>query len=235
MSDNSYSHHVRALHARRTEPDLRPDPRRDRCRRHHASGRQRHRRSCHRRRRPRPVSSDCDAADHGAPTIDDVAARTSATCSTPRTSRWGWFSGRLPADLDASTARPSAAPRTTTSAASLSRLTTVGAPPSRSSTTQSTANPHHLPPASVAEIGHAGPSQPPVRPDRLLARAGRRQHAGSQLPQGRGLPGRARRLLRPAGRAELPGQHDQRDRVSRYWKSPRSSSPTTTPTAGTTT
>ena len=81
----------------------------------------------------------------------------------------------------------------------------------------STANPQHLPPGVRRRDRPHRPGQPPVRPDRLLAgRAERRQPAGGQLPQGAGLPGRPRRLLRPAGRADVPG----RTRSTALQKSP---------------
>ena len=57
------------------------------------------------------------------------------------------------------------------------------------------------------------PGQPPVRPVGLRHHAEGRQHAGRQLPEGGRVPGRPPGLLRPAGRAELPRQHGQRDRA----------------------
>ena len=127
----------------------------------------------------------------------------------------------------------------------------------------STANPHHLTlptdggattPAALASIGtdtqhyvngaKFDTAEPPVRHERLRPARGRHpaaqlppdQPARGQLPQGTRLPGRSRRLLRPARRATASSS-----RRSTRWSAPRtgaappSSSATTTPTAGTTT
>ena len=63
--------------------------------------------------------------------------------------------------------------------------------------------PNLAPPA--ADLGRDDrqdrPGESPVRPDRLLGGGSSRQPAGGQLPQGARLPGRPRRLLRPARRA----------------------------------
>jgi phospholipase C len=69
-------------------------------------------------------------------------------------------------------------------------------------------------PGAVVGSGHRphGPGQPRVRPVRLLHHAEGRQHAVGQLPEGSRVRGRAPRLLRPAGRAGFPGEHDQPDR-----------------------
>ncbi len=95
--------------------------------------------------------------------------------------------------------------------------------------------PHCRRPRS-AEIGHAGPANHQYDLTDFWAARRRRQHAGGQLPQGGRLPGRPRRLLRPARRAALPRRDDQPAAAdARTGRAPRSSSPTTTPTAGTTT
>ena len=68
------------------------------------------------------------------------------------------------------------------------------------------------------------PGQPRVRPDRLRRRGRGEQPAVGQLPEGAGVPGRSRRLLGPARRADVPRQHDQlAGEVARTGRRPRSS------------
>ena len=75
---------------------------------------------------------------------------------------------------------------------------------------------HRQPQAPAAVLGGHDrphrPGQPPVRPVRLLPDAAGRQHAGRQLPEGGGVPGRPPGLLGPDRRAELHRQHGQPDR-----------------------
>ena len=54
------------------------------------------------------------------------------------------------------------------------------------------------------------PGKPSVRHQRLLPRAQRRESAGGQPAESTGVPRRPRHVLEPAGRAELPGDDDQR-------------------------
>ena len=76
----------------------------------------------------------------------------------------------------------------------------------------------------------------PARVGDLERRAAAVGPAGGQLPQGPGLPGRPRGVLRPGRRAAVRRQRDQRAvSTRRTGSTPRWSSPTTTPTAGTTT
>ena len=68
----------------------------------------------------------------------------------------------------------------------------------------STANLKHTRPTSPSTVGiEWRPGKPSVRHARLLRRRQRRQLSGSQLPQGAGLPGWPRRLLRSARRADV--------------------------------
>ena len=99
-----------------------------------------------------------------------------------------------------------------------------------------TANPNHLPPSSVGQ--RSATATRPTTSTTCPTSTARwsRQPAGGQLPQGAGLPGRSRRLLRSARRTDLRRQHDQPlEQSAVLERAPRSSSPTTTPTAGTTT
>ena len=100
----------------------------------------------------------------------------------------------------------------------------------------STSNPHHLPPTSVSAIGHTDQANHNYDlTDFDAALAAGNLPAVSFLKAPEYQDGHAG-LLRPAGRAGLPGQGDQRDPASRSsGRRRRSSSRTTTPTGGTTT
>ena len=119
----------------------------------------------------------------------------------------------------------------------------------------STANPHHLPPASLSAIGTdtqtitAGTPQFDTANHQydmsdFDALVGAISHgylvggppARGELPEGTRIPGRTRRLLRPVSTSS----NSSRPRSTtcstlRTGRAPPSSSPTTTPTAGTTT
>ena len=114
-------------------------------------------------------------------------ARTSATCSTPGTSAGA---GSRAASRRPGRTRPasrSAARRTPTSAATRPGLL---AAPQPVRVLQVDRQPQA--PAAVLRGRHRPhrPGQPPVRPVRLLHHAEGRQHAGGQLPEGGGVPGR---------------------------------------------
>ena len=67
------------------------------------------------------------------------------------------------------------------------------------------------PAAELAEHDRAQrPGQPPVRPVLVLHRAAHGRAAVGVAPEGGQVPGRPRRLLRPAGRAGVSGARDQR-------------------------
>ena len=158
------------------------------------------------------------------------------TCSTPGR-HLGLVPGRLRADRRRPTARAatrSAARRTTTSAAS--RSSTTARTTTRSSTTsrrrtRTTCRRRRSP--AIGQTDQANHEYDLTDFDAAVA--------ANNLPavsflKAAGVPGRPRRLLRPAGRADVPRQHDQRAaEVEGLVVAPRSSSPTTTPTAGTTT
>ena len=125
---------------------------------------------------------------------------------------WGWFQGGFaPTGTTASGAPVCGASHTNIGGVSVADYSPHHNPFEYYA---STANPNHTPPASLAEVGPRRPGQPRVRPELVLQGASdQREPAGGELPQGRRVPGRARGLLRPDRRAELPGQHDQRDRA----------------------
>ena len=87
-------------------------------------------------------------------------------------------------------------------------------------------NPTHARPSLVAAIGHStvpGTNKPdPANHQyditRLLRRAGGRQSARRQLPEGASFRGRARGLLRSAGRAAFPRAGGQRAAVRPEWR-----------------
>ena len=120
----------------------------------------------------------------------------------------GLVRGRLQADLRAAGGDAVCAGSTRTPPARASPTTSRTT--SRSSTTPRPPTAHHLPPTSVDAIGIDRPGQPPVRPERLRRRAGRRQPAAGLVPEGRLGRGRAPRLLRPARRAALHRARAQR-------------------------
>ncbi len=74
---------------------------------------------------------------------------------------------------------------------------------------KSTANPKHLPPSSVAAIGHTDQANHQYDTSDFDAARGGEQPAGGQLPEGRRVPGRPRRVLRSAGRAGVRRQGAQ--------------------------
>ena len=138
-------------------------------------------------------------------------ARTSATCSTPRSVSWGWFQGGFRPSTAWDGEQGDYAKCAGTTHTNVGGAAVVDYSPHHAPFQyyKSTSNPHHLPPKNVAEIGHDGPGQPQLRPDRLRHGAQGGQPARGQLPEGRRVPGRPRRLLRPARRAALPGRADQ--------------------------
>jgi phospholipase C len=77
---------------------------------------------------------------------------------------------------------------------------------------------HRQPDAPAAELRGGDrahrPGEPPVRHRGLLGRRGRGRAARRFVSQGARLPGRPRRLLRSAGRADLADRHHQPPRVA---------------------
>ena len=104
----------------------------------------------------------------------------------------------------------SAAPRTPTSAAPPSADYSAAPLPVR----VLRVDVEPAPPAADVDgrrSGHDRPGQPHYDLTDFNAALDRRQPAGRQLPEGAGVPGRPRGLLRPDRRAALPGLDDQRD------------------------
>ena len=225
MSDNSFGTTFGPSTPGRAEPDLRPDARRARA-------------STRRPARSRPPTpyavvspdangvgtvindpdpayDDCSDSNH---TVDqrpgrDDRARTSATCSTPQGVTWGWFQGGF---TPTTAVRRHRAPTPVCGAHAHQHRRRRGRSTTARTTTPfeyyaSTANPHHLPPTSVAEIGHTDQANHKYDLTDFDAALAGGQPAGRQLPEGGRVPGRPRRLLRPDRRAALPGQRDQRD------------------------
>ena len=96
---------------------------------------------------------------------------------------WGWFQGGFrPTSVDGGGDATCGASTRTSPAA---RRPTTPPTTSRSSTTPRRANRHHLPPTSVAMIGHDRPGQPPVRPHGLRRGGRGGQPAAGVVPQGR--------------------------------------------------
>ena len=98
------------------------------------------------------------------------------------------------------------------------------------------------PDARASDLGgHDRPQrrrrQSPVRHQRLLRRGQGRQLPGGELPEGAGIPGRPRRLLRSHSTSRPSSSHviNFLQKQPDMGRTPRSSSPTTTRTAGTTT
>ena len=198
-------HDLRPVHPGRAQPDLGPDPRR------HAGAQDVP------RSRTSPRASVINDPD---PAFDDCSTTTTATTTSAMPGKnigdllnakgvtWGWFQGGF---------RPTSQAGRQTAVCGATHTNVGGVlVPDYSPHHEpfqyyaSTANPHHLPPTLGGHDRAHRPGQPPVRPDRLLGRRRRRQPARRQLPQGGRVPGRARRLLRPARRAALPGPDHQR-------------------------
>ena len=178
----------------------------------------------HRDRRPaahrRQVRHPRHAARRPTPTNKNVGDLLNA-----KDVSWGWFQGGF-ARLRGH--------RTPTSAGSASKDYIPHHEPFQYYA--STANPQHTPPASVAEIGHDGPANHQYDLTDFWAAVNAGNMPAVSFLKAAGLPGRPRRLLQPAGRAALPGRHDQpAAEDAGLEETPRSSSPTTTATAGTTT
>ena len=77
----------------------------------------------------------------------------------------------------------------------------------------STANPMHLPPTSVAKIGHNDQADHQYDIADFWAAADTGNLPAVLVLEGPRLPRRSRRLLGPTGRADLAGRHDQPPRV----------------------
>ena len=246
-------HHLRPFHAGRDQPRLRADPRRDLHRPrlgHRAPQADRQARPVHGRSRRTPRASARWSTTRTRPTTTArtrttpartrwrrCRAATSVTCSTSE-GELGLVPGRLPAEH-----------RLGRQAGRL-REVLRHHPHQRGRRGGRRLQPAPLAvPVLQVDVQPAPPAaqehrrdrprragQPQLRPHRLRRRAQDGQPAGGELPEGAGVPGRPRRLLRPDRRAALPRRRrSTRSSSRRSGRTPRSSSPTTTPTAGTTT
>ena len=78
---------------------------------------------------------------------------------------------------------------------------------------KSTANPKHLPPSSEAAIGHTDQANHQYDLSDFATTLKDGNMPSVSFLKAAGVPGRPPRLLRPAGRADVPGEHDQPDRA----------------------
>ena len=160
---------------------------------------------------PDPAFDDCSDASHTSTSPLAVATgKNIGDLLNARNVSWGWFQGGFaPTGTNAAGFAVCGATHTNIGGVNVGRLL---AAPQPVRVLQVDGQPQA--PAAVLRGRHRAhrPGQPPVRPVRLLHHAQGRQHAGGELPEGGGVPGRAPGLLRPAGRADVPGEHDQPDR-----------------------
>ena len=221
MSDSALRHHVRPVHDRRDQPRQRATPT--------ASAPPARVENGTMIANSQPASTTAARRRRGHDERQNIGDLMNAAGVT-----WGWFAGGFRPTVGANGATRSAPARTRTPPAATSRDYLPHHMPFQYYA--STANPHHLPPTSVAKIGttdQANHQYDLTDFDAALA-------AGN-LPQvsflkAVGVRGRAPGLLGPARRAALHRAHDQRAAGARRSGTRRpSSSPTTTPTAGTTT
>ena len=185
--------------------------------------------------RPDPAYDDCSDSNHTS--TGNLAALQGKNIGDLLNSKgitWGWFQGGFAPTGTANgyavcgaIARQRGrhlAPRTTA-------RTTTRSPTTSRRRTRSTCRPSS--PRLIGETDQANHNYDLSAFGTALKDG---QPARGELPEGGGVPGRPRRLLGPAGRADVPDHRDQRDRaVPGVERARRSSSPTTTPTAGTTT
>jgi phospholipase C len=157
---------------------------------------------------PDPAFDDCSDKNHTA--TNNLAKATGKNIGdllNEQDVTWGWFQGGFkPTTAYAGSGTYAVCGATDTNVGGAS---VVDYSPHHSPFEyyQSTSNPHHLPPSSVAAIGHTDQANHNYDLSDFSAALG----AGNlPLPQGRGIPGRPRGLLRPHRRAALPGLDDQR-------------------------
>ncbi|GAA3120819.1 hypothetical protein GCM10017687_38170 [Streptomyces echinatus] len=143
---------------------------------------------------PDPAFDDCSNKDHtGSNALAAMRGRNIGHLLNARNVTWGWFQGGFrPSTPWNGTAGSHAKCRT--AHANVGGATVVDYSPHHNPFAyyKSTANPHHLPPKNVAEIGHAGRANHNYDLIRLLRRAQGGAAPGRQLRQGRPVPGRPR-------------------------------------------
>ena len=163
---------------------------------------------------PDPAFDDCADKDHTS--TNTLAAAKSSNKNigdllNAKGITWGWFQGGFkPTTAYAGSGTYAKCDSTHTNQAGAS---VVDYSPHHNPFEyyKSTSNPHHLPPTSVAKIGHSDQANHQYDLSDFAQALKARQPARGQLPQGLGVPGRPRGVLRPDRRAELPDQADQRD------------------------
>ena len=224
MSDNSFGTELRPVDGRRDQPGQRPDARH---RRADVAAASRTTRSSATRS---PKLDDC--ANPGG--VDAVGQERRRPAEHRTASRWGWFQGGFkPTSVDADGKATCDSSHRNVADATIRDYVQHHEPFQYYA---STANLHHLPPTLDGHDRLDRPGQPPVRPDRLRRRAGRRQPAVGLLPEGRP---RSRTATRPTPTRSTSSTsspaRSTRSSSRPSGRAPRSSSPTTTPTAGTTT
>ena len=200
MSDNNFDTDVRTVDARRAQPRVRPDPRRDTGRARRCD-RQRHRSTA----TPIPTFDECSAGSTIAMSGTNIGNELNARHVT-----WGWFQGGFaPTSQVNGTVVCGCEPH--------QHRRRRGHRLQRAPRSVPVLREHCQPCApSAGDRSRDRPQrtgEPSVRPELLLPEPDRRQPAGGELRQGAPLPGRPRRLLGSARRADLPCQHDQCDRA----------------------
>ena len=166
-----------------------------------------------------PYYDDCSDSNHA--TDGALAALTGENIgdllNASRVS-WGWFQGGFaPTGTSDAPGSNQALPVCGAAHANIGGASTADYVPHHNPFEYyaSTANPAHLAPSSLAEIGYTDQANHQYDISDFsdaLDGTGGAAAAGRELPQGPGLRGRPPGLLGPARRADLPGQHDQLDR-----------------------
>ena len=154
---------------------------------------------------PQPTGDICDTRDNTAST--DPNNRNIGDLLNAKGITWGWFEGGF-GDCNASHAN-------------LGGGTEQGLHPAPRAVPVLQLDGESAAPAAELALDDREdrPGEPPVRPAGVLAGREVRPPARGELPEGRRLPGRTRRLFGPARRAAVPGGRDQPAPEDDSWKS----------------